>query len=59
MDTASYFIRRKIPVIVTLLECTMTFDKCRYEIFFEKLLDSCSRGLIFVYKKQYAWEAKI
>ena len=39
METASYFIRRKTPVIVTLLDCTMAFDKCRYDILFQKLLD--------------------
>ena len=60
METASYFIRRKTPVIVTLLDCTMAFDKCRFDILFKKLLDRklppvVLRVLIFVYQEQYAW----
>ena len=39
METASYFIRKKTPVIITLLDCTMAFDKCRFDILFGKLLE--------------------
>ena len=58
META--FIRRETPVIVTLLDCTMAFDKCRFDILFGKLLDrnlppAVLRVLIFVYQEQYAW----
>jgi hypothetical protein len=60
METASYFIRRKTPVIVTLLDCTMAFDKCRFDILFQKLLDRqvppvVLRVLMYVYQEQYAW----
>ena len=60
METASYFIRKRTPVIATLLDCTMAFDKCRFDILFEKLLDRgvppvLLRVLIFVYQEQYAW----
>ena len=60
METASYFIRRKTPVIVTLLDCTMAFDKCRYDILFQKLLERkltavVVRVLVYVYQEQYAW----
>ena len=34
-----YFIRRKTPDIVNLLDCTMAFDKCRFDSLFKKLLD--------------------
>ena len=60
METASYFIRKKTPVILTLLDCTMAFDKCRFDIIFQKLLDRklppvVLRVLIYVYEEQYAW----
>ena len=60
METASYFIRKKTPVILTLLDCTMAFDKCRFDILFQKLLDRklppvVLRVLIYVYEEQYAW----
>jgi hypothetical protein len=60
METASYFIRKKTPVIVTLLDCTMAFDKCRFDILFEKLLERklppvVLRVLVYVYQEQYAW----
>ena len=60
METASFFIRRKTPVIVTLLDCTMAFDKCKFDILFKKLLDrnlppAVLRVLIYVYQEQYAW----
>ena len=60
METASFFIRKKTPVIVTLLDCTMAFDKCRFDILFEKLLERklppvVLRVLLFVYQEQYAW----
>ena len=60
METASYFIRKKTPVIITLLDCTMAFDKCRFDILFGKLLERrlppvVLRVLVFVYQEQYAW----
>ena len=60
METASYFIRKKTPVIVTLLDCTMAFDKCRFDVLFEKLLERklppiVLRVLLYVYQEQYAW----
>jgi hypothetical protein len=60
METASYFVRKKTPVIFTLLDCTMAFDKCRFDILFEKLLERnlppvVLRVLVYVYQEQYAW----
>ena len=47
-------------MIVTLLDCTMAFDKCRFDILFKKLLTRnlppvVLRVLIYVYQEQYAW----
>ena len=60
METASFFIRRRTPVILTLLDCTMAFDKCRFDILFQKLLERnlppvVLRVLVYVYQDQYAW----
>ena len=39
MEVASYFVRRGTPCIITLLDCTKAFDKCRFDIIFNKLLE--------------------
>ena len=59
-EVASYFIRKGTPCIVTLLDCTKAFDKCRFDILFKKLVDRkvpavVVRVLIFVYEEQQAW----
>ena len=59
-EVASYFLRKGTPCIVTLLDCTKAFDKCKFDILFRKLIDRnlpsvLVRVLIFVYKGQEAW----
>ena len=60
MEVASYFLRKRTPCIVTLLDCTKAFDKCKFDILFGKLVDRkvpavVIRVLLFVYEEQYAW----
>ena len=60
MEVASYFLRKGTPCIVTLLDCTKAFDKCKFDILFGKLLDRklpavVIRVLMFVYEEQKAW----
>ena len=60
MEVASYFLRKGTPCILTLLDCTKAFDKCKFDIMFKKLLDRkmpliVVRVLIFVYQEQWAW----
>ena len=60
MEVASYFIKRGSPCIVTLLDCTKAFDKCRFDLLFSKLVQRklpavVIRVLIFVYQEQRAW----
>ena len=38
-EVASHFLRKGTPCIVTLLDCTKAFDKCKFDILFRKLLD--------------------
>ena len=60
MEVSSYFLRKGTPCIVTLLDCTKAFDKCKFDILFGKLLDRklpavVIRVLMFVYEEQTAW----
>ena len=60
MEVASHFIRKGSPCIVTLLDCTKAFDKCRFDLIFSKLLSRnlpavVVRVLVFVYQQQRAW----
>ena len=53
-------MRRGTPCIITLLDCTKAFDKCKFDILFQKLTKSnlppiVIRVLIFVYEEQQAW----
>ena len=45
MEVAAYFVRRGSPCIVTLLDCTKAFDKCRFDLIFQKLLCLVKIGL--------------
>ena len=60
MEVATHFVKRGTPCIVTLLDCTKAFDKCKFDILFKKLSDRnlppvVIRVLIFVYEEQKAW----
>ena len=60
MEVASYFLRKGTPCIVTLLDCTKAFDKCKFDILFGKLVERnvpvvVVRVLLFVYEEQQAW----
>ena len=60
MEVASFFVRKGTPCIMTLLDCTKAFDKCRFDLIFSKLLQRgvpaiVIRVLVFVYQEQRAW----
>ena len=60
MEVASYFVRKRIPCIITLLDCTKAFDKVKFDILFSKLIQRkipaiIIRVLVFVYEEQKAW----
>ena len=60
MEIANYFVKRGTPCIITLLDCTKAFDKCRFDVIFEKLITKkipaiVIRVLIYVYEEQKAW----
>ena len=60
MEVANHYMRNGTNLIMTLLDCSKTFDMCEYSILFTKLLKKglpavVVRALITVYEKQYAW----
>ena len=42
MEVAQYYLRNGTKILATLCDCSSAFDKCRYDILFNKLL---SRGV--------------
>ena len=59
-EVVQHFIRQGSHPIVTLLDCKAAFDICKFDILFEKLLDTelpaiVIRTLMFSYQHQYAW----
>ena len=59
-EVTNYFKRRGTAVTACLLDCSKAFDKCRFDMFFSKLI---SRGfppivvrvLVFIYEEQAGW----
>ena len=60
MEVASHYLRNGTPIIATLCDCSKEFDKCHFDLLFEKML-ACGvpaivvRCLIFIYVEQEAW----
>ena len=38
-EVASYYLRKGTNIFTTLCDCSRAFDKCRFDILFEKLLE--------------------
>jgi hypothetical protein len=56
-EVASYFLKRGTAVNACLLDCSKAFDKCRFDLLFEKLLQRGVHGvvvrcLIYMYEEQ-------
>ena len=59
-EVAGHYLRNGTPVIATLCDCTKAFDKCHFDLPFEKLLKCgipaiVARIIIFCYEEQVAW----
>ena len=57
MEVVNYYQRKGTPVLATLLDCSKAFDKCLFDVLFQKLIDKgmpaiVVRVLIFVYEEQ-------
>ena len=56
-EVANHFLRRGTSVTACLLDASMAFDKCRFDLLFQKLIDKglpaiVVRVLIFMYEEQ-------
>jgi hypothetical protein len=58
-ETVAHFLREGSHPILVALDMTQAFDKCRFDILFQKATDKLPavviRTLIFIYEKQHAW----
>ena len=59
-EVATYFMRRGTAVNACLLDCSKAFDKCKFDLLFEKLLAKglpavVVRVLVFMYEEQEGW----
>ena len=56
-EVSNYFLRRGTAVTACLLDASMAFDKCRFDLLFQKLIDKglpaiVVRTLVYVYEEQ-------
>ena len=56
-EVGNYFLRRGTAVTACLLDASLAFDKCRFDLLFQKLLDKglpaiVVRTLMYVYEEQ-------
>ena len=59
-EVVQHMLRGGINPIVTVLDCSKAFDKCKFNLLFQRLLDKglppiVIRVLVFIYMEQYAW----
>ena len=53
-------LRGGIYPIVTVLDCSKAFDKCKFSLLFKRLMEKglppiVVRVLVFIYMEQYSW----
>lgn len=59
-EVVQQMLRGGLNPIVTVLDCSKAFDKCRFSLLFKRLLDKglppiVVRALAFIYTQQYSW----
>ena len=59
-EVVQYMLRGGINPVVTVLDCSKAFDKCKFSLLFQRLLDKglppvVVRVLAFIYMEQYSW----
>ena len=57
MEVAGHFLRNGTNIITCLLDCSKAFDKCQFDVLFNKLLERnlppiVIRMLIYIYEEQ-------
>ena len=56
LEVANYYLKKGTPIVCTLFDCSKAFDKCKFSVLFQKLLDRkvppiVIRVLIFIYEE--------
>ena len=59
-EVVQHMLRAGVHPIVTVLDCSKAFDKCKFSLLFTRLLDKglppvVVRVMAFVYMEQYGW----
>ena len=59
-ETVQYMLRGGINPIITVLDCSKAFDKCKFDILFKRLLSNglpkiVTRALAYIYMEQFGW----
>ena len=59
-EVIQHMLRGGVNPIVTVLDCTKAFDKCKFSLLFQRLLDKglpaiVVRVLAYIYMEQYGW----
>ena len=59
-EVVQHMLRGGVNPIVTVLDCSKAFDKCRFSLLFKRLLDKglppvVIRVLAYIYMEQYGW----
>ena len=59
-EIMQHMLRGGINPVVTVLDCSKAFDKCKFSVLFKRLLDKglppiVARVLSFIYMEQYGW----
>ena len=59
-EVTNYYMRRGTAVTACLLDCSKAFDKCKFDVLFDKLVEKgipavVIRALLFIYEEQTGW----
>ena len=59
-EVVQHMLRGGIYPIVTVLDCSKAFDKCKFSLLFKRLMEKglppiVVRVLVFIYMEQYSW----
>ena len=59
-EVMQHMLRGGINPVITVLDCSKAFDKCKFSLLFKRLLDKglppiVVRVLAFIYMAQYGW----
>ena len=59
-EVVQHLLRGGVNPVITVLDCSKAFDKCKFSLLFQRLLDKglppvVVRVMVFIYMEQYGW----